>query len=396
MQNRLSQRIRQMAPSATLSMAARAAELKAQGLDIISLSLGEPDFDIPEFVREAAIEAIHDGYSKYSPVNGYLDLRQAICHKLERDNGLSYTPAQIVVSTGAKQCLANIAAVMLDQGDEVILPAPYWVSYRDLCLLSGGVPIEVRTSLETNYKLTPEQLEAAITPRTKMLWICSPCNPTGAVYTPSELEALAVVLRRHPQIIVVSDEIYELIRFDVPHVSMASLEGMYERTITVNGLSKAFAMTGWRLGYLAAPEWIAKACTKMQGQITSGTNDIAQRAALVALEAAPECIRYMIDEFHARRDLMLEGLSRISGLRVSKPDGAFYIFPDVSAFFGLVLDGRYIETSDDVAMYLLERAQVATVAGSAFGEPNCIRLSYAASREELTEALRRLERALTL
>lgn len=396
MQNRLSQRIRQMAPSATLSMAARAAELKAQGLDIISLSLGEPDFDIPEFVREAAIEAIHDGYSKYSPVNGYLDLRQAICHKLERDNGLSYTPAQIVVSTGAKQCLANIAAVMLDQGDEVILPAPYWVSYRDLCLLSGGVPIEVRTSLETNYKLTPEQLEAAITPRTKMLWICSPCNPTGAVYTPSELEALAVVLRRHPQIIVVSDEIYELIRFDVPHVSMASLEGMYERTITVNGLSKAFAMTGWRLGYLAAPEWIAKACTKMQGQITSGTNDIAQRAALVALEAAPECIRYMIDEFHARRDLMLEGLSRISGLRVSKPDGAFYIFPDVSAFFGQVLDGRYIETSDDVAMYLLERAQVATVAGSAFGEPNCIRLSYAASREELTEALRRLERALTL
>lgn len=396
MQNLLSQRIRQMAPSATLSMAARAAELKAQGLDIISLSLGEPDFDIPEFVREAAIEAIHDGYSKYSPVNGYLDLRQAICHKLERDNGLSYTPAQIVVSTGAKQCLANIAAVMLDQGDEVILPAPYWVSYRDLCLLSGGVPIEVRTSLETNYKLTPEQLEAAITPRTKMLWICSPCNPTGAVYTPSELEALAVVLRRHPQIIVVSDEIYELIRFDVPHVSMASLEGMYERTITVNGLSKAFAMTGWRLGYLAAPEWIAKACTKMQGQITSGTNDIAQRAALVALEAAPECIRYMIDEFHARRDLMLEGLSRISGLRVSKPDGAFYIFPDVSAFFGQVLDGRYIETSDDVAMYLLERAQVATVAGSAFGEPNCIRLSYAASREELTEALRRLERALTL
>lgn len=396
MQNRLSQRIRQMAPSATLSMAARAAELKAQGLDIISLSLGEPDFDIPEFVREAAIEAIHDGYSKYSPVNGYLDLRQAICHKLERDNGLSYTPAQIVVSTGAKQCLANIAAVMLDQGDEVILPAPYWVSYRDLCLLSGGVPIEVRTSLETNYKLTPEQLEAAITPRTKMLWICSPCNPTGAVYTPSELEALAVVLRRHPQIIVVSDEIYELIRFDVPHVSMASLEGMYERTITVNGLSKAFAMTGWRLGYLAAPEWIAKACTKMQGQITSGTNDIAQRAALVALEAAPECIRYMIDEFHARRDLMLEGLNRISGLRVSKPDGAFYIFPDVSAFFGQVLDGRYIETSDDVAMYLLERAQVATVAGSAFGEPNCIRLSYAASREELTEALRRLERALTL
>lgn len=396
MQNRLSQRIRQMAPSATLSMAARAAELKAQGLDIISLSLGEPDFDIPEFVREAAIEAIHDGYSKYSPVNGYLDLRQAICHKLERDNGLSYTPAQIVVSTGAKQCLANIAAVMLDQGDEVILPAPYWVSYRDLCLLSGGVPIEVRTSLETNYKLTPEQLEAAITPHTKMLWICSPCNPTGAVYTPSELEALAVVLRRHPQIIVVSDEIYELIRFDVPHVSMASLEGMYERTITVNGLSKAFAMTGWRLGYLAAPEWIAKACTKMQGQITSGTNDIAQRAALVALEAAPECIRYMIDEFHARRDLMLEGLSRISGLRVSKPDGAFYIFPDVSAFFGQVLDGRYIETSDDVAMYLLERAQVATVAGSAFGEPNCIRLSYAASREELTEALRRLERALTL
>lgn len=396
MQNRLSQRIRQMAPSATLSMAARAAELKAQGLDIISLSLGEPDFDIPEFVREAAIEAIHDGYSKYSPVNGYLDLRQAICHKLERDNGLSYTPAQIVVSTGAKQCLANIAAVMLDQGDEVILPAPYWVSYRDLCLLSGGVPIEVRTSLETNYKLTPEQLEAAITPRTKMLWICSPCNPTGAVYTPSELEALAVVLRRHPQIIVVSDEIYELIRFDVPHVSMASLEGMYERTITVNGLSKAFAMTGWRLGYLAAPEWIAKACTKMQGQITSGTNDIAQRAALVALEADPECIRYMIDEFHARRDLMLEGLNRISGLRVSKPDGAFYIFPDVSAFFGQVLDGRYIETSDDVAMYLLERAQVATVAGSAFGEPNCIRLSYAASREELTEALRRLERALTL
>lgn len=390
----LSQRVRAMAPSATLAMAAKATELKAQGIDIISLSLGEPDFDPPQHVLEAAQEAMQSGYHKYSPVDGYKELREAICRKFERENGLKYSPEQIVVSTGAKQCLANVALCLVDEGDEVLVPAPYWVSYSDLIKLAGGTPIELRSGIATDFKITPEQLEEAITERTKMVWLNSPCNPSGSVYSRAELEALAAVLRKYPNILICSDEIYEHIRFEGEHTSIASLEGMYERTITINGVSKAFAMTGWRIGYMAAPQWIAKACTKMQGQITSGTNSIAQRATIAALDAPLEKIQYMIDEFRVRRDLVVDGLRQIPGLQVNRPQGAFYIFMDVSAFLGKTLRGREIKTTDDMAMYLLEEAKVATVAGSAFGSNDCVRLSYATSREVLSEAVRRIAEAL--
>lgn len=390
----LSQRVRAMAPSATLAMAAKATELKAQGIDIISLSLGEPDFDPPQHVLDAAQEAMQSGYHKYSPVDGYKELREAICRKFERENGLKYSPEQIVVSTGAKQCLANVALCLVDEGDEVLVPAPYWVSYSDLIKLAGGTPIELRSGIATDFKITPEQLEEAITERTKMVWLNSPCNPSGSVYSRQELEALAAVLRKYPNILICSDEIYEHIRFEGEHTSIASLEGMYERTITINGVSKAFAMTGWRIGYMAAPQWIAKACTKMQGQITSGTNSIAQRATIAALDAPLEKIQYMIDEFRVRRDLVVDGLRQIPGLQVNRPQGAFYIFMDVSAFLGKTLRGREIKTTDDMAMYLLEEAKVATVAGSAFGSNDCVRLSYATSREVLSEAVRRIAEAL--
>lgn len=390
----LSQRVRAMAPSATLAMAAKATELKAQGIDIISLSLGEPDFDPPQHVLEAAQEAMQSGYHKYSPVDGYKELREAICRKFERENGLKYSPEQIVVSTGAKQCLANVALCLVDEGDEVLVPAPYWVSYSDLIKLAGGTPIELRSGIATDFKITPEQLEEAITERTKMVWLNSPCNPSGSIYSRAELEALAAVLRKYPNILICSDEIYEHIRFEGEHTSIASLEGMYERTITINGVSKAFAMTGWRIGYMAAPQWIAKACTKMQGQITSGTNSIAQRATIAALDAPLEKIQYMIDEFRVRRDLVVDGLRQIPGLKVNRPQGAFYIFMDVSAFLGKTLRGREIKTTDDMAMYLLEEAKVATVAGSAFGSNDCVRLSYATSREVLSEAVRRIAEAL--
>lgn len=390
----LSQRVRAMAPSATLAMAAKATELRAQGIDIISLSLGEPDFDPPQHVLEAAQEAMQSGYHKYSPVDGYKELREAICRKFERENGLKYSPEQIVVSTGAKQCLANVALCLVDGGDEVLVPAPYWVSYSDLIKLAGGTPIELRSGIATDFKITPEQLEEAITERTKMVWLNSPCNPSGSVYSRAELEALAAVLRKYPNILICSDEIYEHIRFEGEHTSIASLEGMYERTITINGVSKAFAMTGWRIGYMAAPQWIAKACTKMQGQITSGTNSIAQRATIAALDAPLEKIQYMIDEFRVRRDLVVDGLRQIPGLKVNRPQGAFYIFMDVSAFLGKTLRGREIKTTDDMAMYLLEEAKVATVAGSAFGSNDCVRLSYATSREVLSEAVRRIAEAL--
>lgn len=391
----LSQRVRHMASSATLAMAARAAELRAQGIDIVNLSLGEPDLAPPALVLEAAHMAIEQGYHKYSPVDGYKELREAICRKFERDNKLHYTPEQIVVSNGAKQCLANIALALLDDGDEAILPAPYWVSYADLIKLAGGRPVEIRTHIESDFKITPEQLESAITPHTKMLWFSSPCNPTGTVYSRAELEALAQVLAEHPDIFVVSDEIYEHIRFGSEHASMASIEGMYERTITVNGLSKAYAMTGWRIGFMGAPHWIAKACAKIQGQMTSGANSIAQRAAIAALDAPLSVVRPMVDEFEGRRDLMLRGLGQIDGIRLNRPEGAFYIFADVSAFFGHTLHGRYIGNTSDMAMYLLEEARVATVAGQAFGDNKCIRLSYATDRATLEEALRRITQALS-
>jgi len=380
-----------MSTSATLAMAAKARELRTQGKDIIGLSLGEPDFNIPEFIKDAAKKAIDENYSSYSPVDGYADLKQAISNKFKRDNNLDYGLSQIVVSTGAKQSLANIAMVILNKGDEVILPAPYWVSYSDIVKLAEGVPVEVPTSIETDFKMTPEQLETAITPKTKMIWFSSPCNPSGSVYSKEELEGIASILKNYPEILVVSDEIYEHINFRGKHESIATIDGMYDRTITVNGVSKAFAMTGWRIGYIGAPDWIAKACTKFQGQITSGANAIAQRATIEALNAPVSKIQFMIDEFHKRRDILLQLLGEIDGFNLNVPEGAFYVFPDISSFFEKTLNGFTINNASDFALYLLENANVATVTGEAFGNPNCIRISYAASEDELREAVKRIK-----
>ena len=390
----LSERILNMATSATLAMAAKARELKGQGKDIIGLSLGEPDFNTPDFIKEAAKQAIDDNYNSYTPVDGYAELKKAIIDKFHRDNYLHYTAAQIVVSTGAKQCLANVALVLLDKGDEVILPCPYWVSYADIVKLSEGVPVEVKTSIDTDFKMTATQLESAITPKTKMVWFSSPCNPSGSVYSKQELRALADVLKKYPNIYVVSDEIYEHINYGTGHASMAQFKDMYERTITVNGVSKAFAMTGWRIGYLGAPKTIARACNKMQGQITSGANCIAQRAVIKALEALPSKVQYMIDEFKIRRDLMLNLLSEIEGFSCNIPEGAFYVFPDISSLFGKTFKGKKIANASDLSLFLLEEALVATVTGDAFGDPNCIRISYAASQAQITEAVTRIKRAL--
>lgn len=394
MEKFLSKRINQMVLSPTLSMAAKTRELKAQGKDIIGLSLGEPDFNIPEIIKQAAIEAINQNYSKYSPIDGFLELREAICEKFKRDNQLIYKPSQIVVSTGAKQSLANAALVMLNEGDEVILPAPYWVSYSEIIKIAQGVPVEVPTTIENNFKITPEQLEKAITPRTKMIWFNSPSNPSGAVYTKQELENLAVVLRKYPNIFIVSDEIYEYINFTETYTSIAQIDGLYDRTITINGVSKAFAMTGWRIGYLAAPEWIAKACYKIQGQITSGANTIAQRATIAALKTPITTFQYMKDEFRKRRDIVVNLLREVKGFKVYEPQGAFYVFPDISYFFGKILRGRKINTASDFALYLLEEAGVATVTGEAFGDKNCIRLSYATSEKDLREAICRIKNAV--
>lgn len=390
----LSDRINNLSVSQTLAMAAKARELTALGKDIISLSLGEPDFNTPDFIKEAAIKAIHDNWSTYPPVDGYLELKQAIVKKFQRDNGLNYQPANIVVSTGAKQSLYNIAQAMINEGDEVILPAPYWVSYYEIIKMAGGIPVVVPTSVASDFKITPEQLQQAITPKTKMMWFSSPCNPSGSVYNKEELTALADVLKNREDIYVVSDEIYEHINFSGSFCSIGSIPGMFERTITVNGVAKAFAMTGWRIGYIGAPEFIAKACTKLQGQVTSGANSIAQRATIAALEANPSEIGYMVEAFHKRRDLVLNLVNDIKGLEVNVPEGAFYVFPDVSYYFGKTLNGVLINNADDLALYLLEYANVATVTGDAFGNPNCIRLSYATSEEVLIEAFKRIKDVL--
>ena len=390
----LTDRINHMAVSATLAMAAKARELKQEGRDIIGLSLGEPDFNVPDFIKEAAKKAIDENWSSYSPVDGYVELKKAIAAKFKRDNNLTYGLDQIVVSTGAKQSLYNVAMAMIQQGDEVILPAPYWVSYSDIVQLAEGVPVEVPTSLDTDFKMTASQLEAAITPRTKMLWFSSPCNPSGSVYSQQELESLAEVLRKHPGIFVVSDEIYEHINFTGQHVSIAAIEGMYDRTITVNGVSKAFAMTGWRIGYIGAPAWIAKATNKLQGQVTSGANSIAQRATIAALEAPKSSIQFMIDEFHKRRDLILGLMAEIPGFKLNVPEGAFYVFPDVSDYFGRTIQGVKIENANDFALFLLDKANVATVTGEAFGNNDCIRISYAASESEIKEAMSRIKAAV--
>lgn len=395
MNHLLSDRINNLSVSQTLAMAAKVRELKAQGKDVISLSLGEPDFNTPDFVKEAAIKAINENYSTYPPVDGYAELREAISKKFKRDNNLDYKASQIVVSTGAKQSLFNTAQVLLNPGDECILPAPYWVSYVEIVKMAEGVPVIVPTSVESDFKITPKQLEEAITPKTKMIMFSSPCNPSGSVYNREELTALAEILKKHPNIFVVSDEIYEHINFTGNFCSMASVDGMYDRTITVNGVSKAFAMTGWRIGYIGAPEFIAKACTKMQGQITSGANSIAQQATVAAVLANPKDIRYMVEKFHKRRDLVIGLLQDIPNVKTNVPEGAFYAFPDVSWYFGKTLKGKQIKDSEDLAMYLLEEAHVAVVTGEAFGNANCIRLSYATSEEVLTEALKRIKEALT-
>ena len=390
MSHPLSDRIKSLPVSETLAMAAKARELREQGKDIISLSLGEPDFNTPDFIKDAAIQAINDNYNSYSPVNGYADLREAISRKFKRDNNLDYNINQIVVSTGAKQSIANVAMVLLNPGDEVILPAPYWVSYSAISILAEASYVEIPSSIETDFKITPEQLEAAITPKTKMIFFNSPNNPSGTVYTEAEYRALAKVLEKYPQIYILSDEIYEHINYGVPNFSFAAIESMYDRTITVNGIAKAFAMTGWRIGYIGAPEWIAKACTKMQGQITSGANCIAQRATITALDAPVSKIQYMIDEFKIRRDLILGLLSKIKGIKTNVAKGAFYVFPDVSYYFGKTIHGTEVRNASDFSMLLLEKANVATVAGDAFGAPECIRISYAASQEDLKEAIKRI------
>lgn len=395
MQNQLSDRINNLATSQTLAMAAKTRELREEGKDIIGLSLGEPDFNTPDFIKDAAIQAINDNYNSYTPVDGYVELKDAIINKFKRDNNLTYNRAQIVVSTGAKQSLANAALVMLNPGDEVLLPCPYWVSYAEIVKLAEGVPVEVPTTVESNFKITPQQLQDSITPKTKMIWYSSPCNPSGMVYSKEELRALADVLVNYPDIIVVSDEIYEHINFVGEHASMAEFDDMYDRVITVNGVSKAFAMTGWRIGYIGAPEWIARACNKMQGQITSGANCIAQRAVITALEAPVSEIKFMIDTFKERRKLIISLLDAIEGFKTTEPEGAFYVFPDISYFFGKNLKGHQIENATDFSMFLLEEALVATVTGDAFGNPDCIRLSYAASEDQIKEALKRIKEVVS-
>lgn len=394
MEPRTSALLGRLSESATIAMARKAAELKASGIDVISLSLGEPDFDTPELLKQAGIQAIEQNITHYTPVPGLQDVREAIAAKFKRDNNLPYTADQIVVSNGAKQSITNVVLSLVDPGEEVILPAPYWVSYADMVALAGGTSVVLPTRIEEDFKIQPEALEAAITPQTRLLIYSSPCNPSGSVYTKAETEAIAEVLRRHPHVYAISDEIYELINFTEAHASLAAEEGMWDRVITVNGVSKGFAMTGWRLGYIGAPAWIAKACSKIQGQVTSAPCSIAQVAAGAAVAKDPSIADEMKAAFLKRRDLMIAGLQAIPGLKVNQPMGAFYLFPDVSDWFGKTTpSGAVLSSSDDVSLFLLEEAHVGTVAGSAFGTPECIRLSYAASEATLSEAIRRIHEA---
>ena len=394
MNNRTSDLLNSLSESATIAMAKMARELKAQGIDVISLSLGEPDFDTPEQLKQAGIDAINANDTHYTPVAGTVRVREAISKKFKRDNGLDYAPDQIVVSNGAKQSIANVVLSIVNPGDEVILPAPFWVSYAEIVKLAKGVPIVIPTSIDDDYKIKPEALEDAITDKTRMVIYSSPCNPSGSVYTLEETQALADVLRKNDNIITISDEIYELINFTPKHASLAGVEGMMDRVVTVNGVSKGFAMTGWRLGYIGAPKWIAAACNKIQGQITSAPCSIAQAAAAEAVDADPSIAEHMLDAFLRRRDQMLEDLSGIPGIMLNKPMGAFYLFPDISGLFGKSYNGKTLNNSDDVAMFLIEEAYVATVSGSAFGTPECIRLSYAASDKVLAEAASRIREAV--
>lgn len=393
---KLSSRLNRLAPSATLAMSQKSSEMKAQGIDVINLSVGEPDFNTPEHIKAAAKDAIDHNFSKYSPVPGYADLREAIVAKLKKENGLNYTENEILVSNGAKQSVCNTVMALVDEGEEVIIPTPYWVSYPQMVKLAGGIPIYIKARYEQNFKITPEQLEAAISPKTRMLILCSPSNPTGSVYSQEELAQLAEVIKRHDDLYVLADEIYEHINYIGKHHSIATVEGMKDRCIIVNGVSKAYAMTGWRIGYIAAPEWIVKGCNKLQGQYTSGPCSISQKAALAAYIQDQQCVESMRIAFERRRNLIYELTKDIPGLEVNKPEGAFYLFPKCSSFFGKSVRGRTITTSADLALYLLEEAHVATVSGDAFGDAECFRMSYATSDENIREAMRRIKKALSI
>ena len=390
----LSDRLNAMEESATIAMSRKSRELKLEGRDVISLSLGEPDFDTPQFIKDAASKAMNDNFTKYTPVPGYEDLREAISNKFKRDNGLDYGIDQIVVSTGAKQSIANVVMSIINAGDEVIIPAPFWVSYIEIVKVSEGTPVIVRSGIESDFKITPEQLEAAITDKTKMMIFSTPCNPTGSVYNKEELRSLANVFNKYPDIVVISDEIYEHINFSFKHESMAQFKEVYDQVVTVNGVSKAWAMTGWRLGYIGASKKIAAACTKVQGQFTSGTCAITQKASIAALNADPAVLKEMIAAFKSRRELVLDSLNLIKGVKTNVPEGAFYVFPNVSYFYGKSFNGTVISNANELCMYLLNQANVALVTGDAFGNANCMRISYAASEEVLTEAMRRIRTAL--
>lgn len=386
--------MQRLAPSATLAMSQKSSEMKAQGIDVINLSVGEPDFNTPDHIKAAAKKAIDDNYSRYSPVPGYPDLRKAIVDKLKNENGLEYGMNEILVSNGAKQSVCNTVMALVNDGDEVIIPAPYWVSYPQMVTLAGGVPVIVNAGFEQNFKMTPEQLEAAITPKTRLLILCSPSNPTGSVYSKAELEGLAEVIKKHEDMFVLADEIYEHIIYTGRHESIAQFDGMKERTIVVNGVSKAYAMTGWRIGFIAAPEWIVKGCNKLQGQYTSGPCSVSQKAAEAAYTSSQACVEEMRQAFHRRRDLIVKLTSEIPGLEVNVPEGAFYVFPKCSSFFGKSDGETTISSSTDFALYLLEKGHVATVGGDAFGDPDCFRMSYATSEDNIVEAMKRIKEAL--
>ena len=393
---KLSDRLNRLAPSATLAMSQKSGEMKAQGIDVINMSVGEPDFNTPDHIKEAAKKAIDENYSRYSPVPGYIELRKAIVEKLKKENGLEYSTNEILVSNGAKQSVCNTVMALVNDGEEVIIPAPYWVSYPQMVKLAGGEPVIVEAGFEQNFKMTPEQFEAAITPKTRMLILCSPSNPTGSVYSEEELRGLADVIKRHEGLYVLADEIYEHINYVGKHSSIAHIEGMRERTIIVNGVSKAYAMTGWRIGFIAAPEWIVKGCNKLQGQYTSGPCSVSQKAAEAAYTTSQECVETMRKAFERRRDLIVELAKDIPGLEVNKPEGAFYLFPKCSSFFGKSYNGKKIENSTDLAMFLLEVGHVATVGGDAFGDPYCFRMSYATSDDNIREAMKRIKDTLAL
>lgn len=390
----LSDRLNRLSPSATLAMSQKSGEMKAQGIDVINLSVGEPDFNTPDHIKDAAKKAVDENYSRYSPVPGYPELRKAIVDKLQKENNLEYGLNEVLVSNGAKQCVCNAVMALVNNGDEVIVPAPYWVSYPQMVKLAGGTPVYVNAGFEQNFKMTPQQLEAAITPKTKMLILCSPSNPTGSVYSKEELQALADVIRRHDDLYVLADEIYEHINYVGKHASIAQFDGMKERCIIVNGVSKAYAMTGWRIGYMAAPEWIIKGCNKLQGQYTSGPCSVSQKAAEAAYTLDQGCVEDMRLAFERRRNLVVKLAKEIDGLEVNVPEGAFYLFPKCSSFFGKRTDGYLINNATDLAMYLLEVGHVATVSGDAFGDPECIRFSYATSDDNLREAMKRIKEAL--